>query len=132
MKLKLRGHHLLCLQGFQGYGYDDNFVKNMIKVNNLRKLDETLIEVVNISDDICKACPNLIDGKCKDNKNNENIIAMDNVVLSKIDSSKTFKSNALFDEINNNFNDLKSVKDICLNCSWWEQCIFVKNLEKNR
>ena len=132
MKLKLRGHHLLCLQGFQGYGYDDNFVKNMIQVNNLRKLDETLIEVVNMADDICKACPNLIDGKCKDNKNNENIIAMDNVVLSKIDSSRTFKSNELFDEINNNFNDLKSVEDICLNCSWWEQCLFVKNLEKNR
>lgn len=132
MKLKLRGHHLLCLQGFQGYGYDDNFVENMIKVNNLRKSDEALIEVVNIADDICKACPNLVEDKCRDDKNNANIIAMDNVVLSKIDSSKTFKATELFEEIHDKFNNFKSVKDICLNCSWWEQCLFVKNLEKNR
>ena len=28
----LRGHHLLCLQGYQGYGYDEKFKKSMDKV----------------------------------------------------------------------------------------------------
>jgi len=28
----LRAHHLLCLQGYQGYGYDEKFKKNMNKV----------------------------------------------------------------------------------------------------
>ena len=84
MKLKLRGHHLLCLQGFQGYGYDEDFVENMCEINRLRKLEDTSIKVVNSPDDICKACPNLVDNKCIDDKNNDKIIAMDNVVLSKI------------------------------------------------
>jgi hypothetical protein len=27
--IKLRVHHLLCLQGYQGYGYDECFKKNL-------------------------------------------------------------------------------------------------------
>ena len=38
MKLVLRGHHLLCLKGFQGYGYDDDFVENMKLVNSPKKI----------------------------------------------------------------------------------------------
>ena len=43
MKIKLRGHHLLCLQGFQGYAYDDSFVKNMTYINNLENLKIQLL-----------------------------------------------------------------------------------------
>ena len=59
MKLTLRGHHLLCLQGFQGYGYDDKFVKNMSYINNLRKSENTTVSITNKADDICRCCPNL-------------------------------------------------------------------------
>ena len=51
MKLTLRGHHLLCLKGFQGYGYDENFVKNMIEVNSKRKLSTTTVSLTNKADD---------------------------------------------------------------------------------
>lgn len=57
MKLILRGHHLLCLKGFQGYGYDENFTKNMIDVNSKRKMENTTITLTNSPDDVCKACP---------------------------------------------------------------------------
>ncbi|WP_263641218.1 hypothetical protein [Methanobrevibacter arboriphilus] len=33
----LRGHHLLCLQGYQGYGYDDNFKKNIETIISILK-----------------------------------------------------------------------------------------------
>ena len=52
MKLVLRGHHLLCLQGFQGYGYDEDFVKNMTEINFSRKQKDTLISITNENDDI--------------------------------------------------------------------------------
>ena len=76
MKLILRGHHLLCLQGFQGYGYDENFVKNMAEINQSRKLDDTTISITNEADDICKACPNLKNNLCENNAQNERIISM--------------------------------------------------------
>ena len=73
MKLILRGHHLLCLQGFQGYGYDENFVKNMTEINRQRKLADTTIALTDSPDDICKSCPNLKDGICENQKQNERI-----------------------------------------------------------
>jgi hypothetical protein len=30
--LKVRAHHLLCMQGFQGSGYSPEFVENFIKI----------------------------------------------------------------------------------------------------
>ena len=29
MLITLRGHHLLCIQGYQGYGYSEKFTDNM-------------------------------------------------------------------------------------------------------
>ncbi len=129
MKVKLRGHHLLCLQGFQGYGYDDNFVKNMVYINNLRKSQNTTISITNTSDDICKCCPNLKNGICKDKKQNGEIIKMDNEIISKIDSTKEYDALNLFNEIRNIFNTKKSVKYICSDCSWHKECLFYKSLE---
>lgn len=31
--LVLRGHHTLCLLGFQGFGYSKSFVKNMSEIH---------------------------------------------------------------------------------------------------
>ena len=78
MKIKLRGHHLLCLQGFQGYGYNDSFVKNMTYINNLRKSENTTITITNKADYICRCCPNLKNDLCGNEKQNAEIIKMDN------------------------------------------------------
>lgn len=90
----LRAHHLLCLQGYQGYGYDEKFKKNMDKVfyqlninnnkNNYNTTDnnednrdnkdngnkdndkciKNIIILTDYPDDLCNYCPNLIDDKC--------------------------------------------------------------------
>ena len=99
MKLILRGHHLLCLKGFQGYGYDENFTKNMIDVNSKRKMENTTITLTNSPDDVCKACPNLKNNVCENEKQNEKIVFMDNEVLKKIDSKKEYNSIELFEKI---------------------------------
>ena len=132
MKLILRGHHLLCLKGFQGYGYDEAFVENMAEINSKRKLKKTTITLTDSADDICKACPNLKNNLCKDMLHNENIVHMDREVLKKLDIEKEHNSLELFEKIDNIFNSQESVSKICFNCLWHDKCLFYQNLSNNR
>ena len=132
MKLILRGHHLLCLKGFQGYGYDENFTENMTDINEKRKLPDTQVSLTNSPDDICKACPNLKDNTCGNELQNERIVNMDNEVLKKLDVSKEHNSLELFEKIDEIFNNEESVSNICFNCMWHEKCLFYQKLSNNR
>jgi hypothetical protein len=118
--------------GFQGYGYDDDFVENMNLVNSQRKLDTTTISVINSPDDICRACPNLKDGICEDTIQNERIVAMDNEVLKKLDSSMEYDAIELFKKVDNHFSTKESVSEICSNCIWHEKCLFYQKLVNYR
>lgn len=132
MKLILRGHHLLCLKGFQGYGYDEDFTKNMTEINSKRKLESTTVSLTDSADDICQKCPNLKDGFCEDPLHNERIVQMDSEVLNKLDISKEYDSLELFEKIDEIFSTKESVSEICFNCLWHEKCLFYQNLSNNR
>ena len=71
MRIKLRGHHLLCLSGFQGYGYDEDFTQNMSDINLKRKLSDTTVSLTDSPDDICAACPNLKGNICENELQNQ-------------------------------------------------------------
>jgi hypothetical protein len=129
MKIKLRGHHLLCLQGFQGYGYSEDFVLNMADINEKRKSKDCKITLSNNADDICSCCPNLNDNYCENKKQNEIIVKMDDEVLSKLDVKKEHDAIELFEEASLKFNTLKSVENICNDCKWAEECLFYKKLK---
>ena len=128
MKLVLRGHHLLCLQGFQGYGYDESFVENMTRINQLRKLTDTTISLTDSPDDICRSCPNLKDGLCENQKQNERIKSMDREVLSKLDTAKEYNAPDLFKDMKKIFNSKEIVSGICSKCMWHKECLFYQNL----
>ena len=132
MKLILRGHHLLCLKGFQGYGYDAIFVENMNEVNSKRKLHTTTVTITNEADDLCKYCPNLKNNLCENKSHNERIVRMDEEVIKKLDSSNEYNSVELFEEIDKIFNTKESVSKICFNCIWHEKCLFYQKLINNR
>ena len=132
MKLKLRGHHLLCLKGFQGYGYDEGFVENMTHINAERKLPQTTVSLCESADDICSACPNLIDGICEDTNQNDRIVSMDREVLKKLNVTKEYDSIELFDKIDEIFSTKESVSKICFDCKWSEKCLFYQKLSNNR
>lgn len=80
-RIYLRGHHLLCLQGYQGYGYDKKFRKNMdnifhklnindinkvnkINTNNKKHIIKPKIILTDNPDDLCAYCPKLKENKC--------------------------------------------------------------------
>jgi hypothetical protein len=127
--MKLRGHHLLCILGFQGYGYSEDFVLNMARINELRKSDKTTIKLINRPDDICSACPNLKDDVYENKMQNENIVKMDNEVLSQFNINQEYNAIDLFNEVVLKFNTLKSVENICNDCKWAEKCLFYKKLK---
>lgn len=63
--LRLRGHTLLCLQGFRGLGYSPSFVENLSTVHRtLATGPETLVQVVDAPDVVCGACPHEAGAGC--------------------------------------------------------------------
>ena len=64
--MRLRFHHLLCILGFQGLGYDEKFVEGMKRiVQKIKESPDLEIKIIKGCDDICSACPFNIDGYCE-------------------------------------------------------------------
>jgi hypothetical protein len=63
--ITVRGHTLLCLQGFRGEGYSPAFVENMTSVHQLLSASPDIpVRVVQKPDQFCAACPNLKSDGC--------------------------------------------------------------------
>ncbi|MDR0913178.1 MAG: DUF1284 domain-containing protein [Methanobrevibacter sp.] len=144
--IKLRGHHILCIQGFQGYGYDENFTENLKKIVN--SIENFKIQIVNANDDVCEKCPYLKDEKClmnlnhfKNNEtnNNQDKIKKSNEIIKKMDqkviNNMNLKINSYYtyidlkNRINETFKTKKSLEAICLNCKWENECLFIQSKE---
>lgn len=58
MKIRLRGHHLLCLLGYRGMGYSEAYAANMTRVHErLRTEPDTSVMLVEGPDDLCVCFP---------------------------------------------------------------------------
>ncbi|NMD71155.1 DUF1284 domain-containing protein [Bacillus sp. DNRA2] len=121
-RLYLRGHHLLCVQGFQGMGYSDYFVVKMNEiVNELR--DEELdfpITVVAGFDNACMACPNRGERVCEASIGSQkHVLSMDIKVLNHLGLmvGKKYQKSKLMELV-----AMKVKPDdldfLCKGCSW--------------
>ncbi|MGO4545232.1 DUF1284 domain-containing protein [Paenibacillus sp. 2TAB23] len=80
MTIRLRGHHLLCLLGYRGMGYSDDFCTNMTAIyERLRTQPHTLVELITGPDDVCQAYPSDKDNHCEGT-----VYGLDEAVLSKL------------------------------------------------
>jgi hypothetical protein len=61
---RLRAHHLMCLNFFDGEGYSEAFVDNLRAT--LATADADGIVLVEGADDVCAICTHLQDGVCDD------------------------------------------------------------------
>lgn len=125
--LKIRAHHLLCMQGFQGYGYSRDFEGNLQKI--IKYLDSNphcRLKVVADADMICLKCPHLEDNHC--NRSPSSIVDMDLKVLKKLDIEEgaTKTAQKLFREINEIL-DPDDFHDICGECSWKDKCLLYQS-----
>ena len=116
--MKLRPHHLMCIQSYAGKGYDEDFVKVMDKITyELRNNKEYLINIVFSTDDICVACPNMLDiNLCKTNEKVNNI---DSKVIKYFNlEEKEYIYKDIVNYIKNNIT-LEIMDDICKECEWY-------------
>ncbi|HJU06481.1 MAG TPA: DUF1284 domain-containing protein [Nitrospiraceae bacterium] len=63
--LRLRGHTLLCLQGFRGEGYSPGFVENLTAIHRrLLEYPDQPVEIIAGPDAVCAACPHHAPSGC--------------------------------------------------------------------
>ena len=120
-KRTLRGHHLLCVHGFQGMGYSPDFIEKMNEiVAEIR--DETFdfhIQVVVGLDETCFHCPNMGEGFCNSPKSNSFVINMDEKVVNHlgIKSGDVYKKSELVSLVAKTV-DPEDLDILCKGCSW--------------
>lgn len=127
--LVLRAHHLLCIQGYVGNGYNQEFVENMNRVIHLLK-DNPYIKIIAKTDIICSACPhNTINCLCE---HEHKVSYLDNEVLKLLDINinSVFHYESILKILNEKL-DHENFKRICFNCEWFsygycEKGLFIK------
>lgn len=117
----LRGHHLLCVHGFQGMGYSPAFVEKMSQVvEEIRNsaLDYP-IEVVAGLDETCFYCPNKGDGYCNSPKSDAFVMNLDKKVISHlgIKNGGIYRKNELVSLVARNVHP-DDLDYLCEDCSW--------------
>ena len=131
--MQIRAHHLVCIQGFRGLGYNQKFIDNMTKVIETIKSHPNLwIEVITNCDIICSACPHEIDGICRKEKASpEKVPNSDRQVLRglRFKAHDKILAKDIPRLVEEKLGDAIALQNICQDCDWKEVCTwFVSHL----
>jgi len=119
-RMRLRPHHLLCLYGFRGLGYSEQFVENMQGIiNKIRNNPSIEIELVDGVDAICLKCPHNVENKCS--KPGSNVGDFDQEIINRleIDIGKIVESKSLLNLVEKTIKP-EELSGICKGCEWLE------------
>ncbi|MCJ7646789.1 DUF1284 domain-containing protein [bacterium] len=128
--IKLRAHHLLCLYGFRGLGYSEEFVENMQAIiDRIRENPSIEIEVVNGIDDICAKCPHNVENSCS--KPRRNVEEFDREIVGRlgIDIGRKVESKTLLNLVEKRIQP-EELPAICKGCEWLELGFCEEGLRK--
>jgi len=119
---RLRGHHLLCLYGFRGLGYDEDFVRNMTDLlQGLNRRPDQLVVLGETADDICRACPHLQNGGCakRGEESEGSIRTHDNRILQRleIEVGQVLPAWQLFRRVERRISP-EDLFHLCEGCQW--------------
>ncbi|SMC23869.1 hypothetical protein SAMN02745134_02024 [Clostridium acidisoli DSM 12555] len=127
--IKIRAHHFLCMQGFQGYGYNDEFVKHMGEiVKYIKENSNDSIKIVNYCDEVCSMCKNNTNGICE---KSSSVDFMDKKVLLKLrlTNNQQIIIKDVFKLVGEKIKSFEDAYEICGNCSWSEKCLWICKLK---
>ncbi len=111
------------MQGFQGYGYGQDFVDNMAKI--IKDMDSSTLEIIAECDIICSHCPYNVIGACQKIPNSaQKVRDMDRSVLRKLGLKEGARGRAkdILSLVNKKLN-ISDIRDICRDCEWKEKCL---------
>lgn len=84
--LRLRAHHLLCVHGFRGMGYNPGFVDNLAAIVYRFQNEPGLqIQILRNLDAVCAACPSNGGDICEQERRDRHIQAMDDRVIRRLE-----------------------------------------------
>lgn len=117
-----RVHHIMCTNLYQGYGYSGAFCQNMTKMVTWLKdhADEPLL-LVSDPDEICKKCPNLVEGKyCLDATNH--VKSKDQHLLEPLHllEGQTYTYGQLMQKADK-YLTKEVFESSCSKCEWYKQ-----------
>ncbi len=120
--MKLRPHHLLCINFFVGKGYDKKFTQNMNNIiNELRANQKSQVFLTCSKDSICECCPNLSGETCV---TDEKVSAYDRRVLETcgLSPEHSYSFHYLAKSVDKNILSQNLLPRICKDCSWLSLC----------
>lgn len=120
--MRLRPHHLLCIQKYSGHGYDEDFTGHMnTLVSELREHPNTPITVAQGCDDLCGRCPNNRNGVCD---SLEKVAFMDSAVLGicGLAYGETVPWAKAAGSARERIFETDAFHTICACCQWFELC----------
>ncbi len=126
-RLKIRAHHLCCIQGFQGYGYSPVFVANMRAViSDIKAFPSRPLELVSECDVICASCPGKRECTAQESTSSRRIKSMDLVVMEKlkIKEGTVMEADEAFSLVNSQLVNASDINDVCGTCKWRQKCLW--------
>lgn len=118
--LEIRAHHLLCLLGFCGLGYSQEFVENMKEVSATVFSDQDFLKIIDWCDDICAFCPHRSGDKCAKKEDLEQEVRqMDKDVAGRlgIEIGTELQSQEVWGLVKERIAPL-DLPEICKGCEW--------------
>ncbi len=116
--MKLKGHHLICLQFFKGEGYSKGFVENTKRIVDF--WENNPVEIVKEADDICDFCPFLKNGKCSHPKYKVDEIDKLALTLLGLKIGDKVRKGFVKKQLLKMFNEWR--EKVCINCKWKKIC----------
>ncbi len=119
--LKIRAHHLLCILGFRGLGYSQEFIAVMGKVvEELRSNAMFPITVIAECDIICASCPHNKENECLKKADSEREVkARDLEVLERLglEVGTQMPAGKVWERVKERLSSI-DIAEICRECEW--------------
>lgn len=112
----LRPHHGLCLGFFEGYGYSDDFSKNMAAVLNGLE-EDTPVKIAQGHDSICISCPNRNTGCPNAAVYDRRVLKLCGLYPGQELSWSDFR-----EKIRRCVLEAGRLTEVCGNCEWFSLC----------